>query len=110
MTTDPFFYEDDTLGEIIRESWLYHSEKPFRVPPADSFNRIQLAKLWMVAHKAITKRPKARTFSYAGARFGVAYVGNQMLVMHWSTRNLLVRSPTSMQSLLALLNPHPEPP
>ena len=102
-------YDIDTLGEIIRESLLYRSEKPNRVPPADSPNRPHLARLWRAASKAVTRRPNARTLRYAGARFGLVYIGSQLLVMHWDTRKLLVRPPTSTPALLALLGAHIEP-
>jgi hypothetical protein len=94
-------------GAIIRarhELWLYQHKKPNRIPPADSPNRPALAHLWWACHQAIKRRPKAKTFTYLGVRFGVVYVGDRLGVMSLAQRNVLVLSPGSTYALCTILN------
>ena len=93
------------LVDIQREYSLYIAQKPGKIPPADSPNRPALARLWIVAHDVVTRRPKARTFGYAACRFGIVLVGGGLCVVDLSWRAVLVRPPTSMQSLRAILTP-----
>lgn len=92
-----------TLQAIRREAWIYSNRKPGRVPPADSPNRPALAWLWRAAYLATTKRRRVRTFAYHGLKFGVVYVGDQLCVMDWGTRHILVRPPTSTAALGVVL-------
>lgn len=93
------------LIQIRRESSRYSGNKPGEVPPADSPTRPALARLWRAAHATVTTRPNARTFSYAGWRFGVVYADGRLYVFDWQTRVMLVRPPASLQALhLALIN------
>ena len=110
MSIKATLFDKAVLEAIYRESWAYTYDKPGKVPPADSPNRPASARLWRYAHQAIIKRPALRTFTYAGSKFGIVFIGHRVNVMEWRTRKVLVRPPTSMESLLALLNPHPEPP
>ncbi len=94
-------------GAIIRarhELWLYQGKKPNRIPPADSPNRPALARLWWACHQAIKRRPKAKTFTYLGMRFGVVYVGDRLGVMSLEQRNVMVLSPGSKYALCTILN------
>lgn len=93
----------DTLIEIRREAWRYGCQKPGRVPAADSPNRPALARLWLAAYLAAMRRRNLRTFTYAGAKFGVVYIGAKLCVFEWQTRSVLVRSPTSHEALAAVI-------
>lgn len=95
--------ENAALMAIRRESWLYVSNKPGKVPPADSPSRPYLAQLWRTGHDAATRRPNARTFSHAGWKFGIVYLDQRLYVIDWQTRRILVRPPTSMEALGAVL-------
>jgi hypothetical protein len=93
--------------EIIdarRELWRYQSDKPNKVPPADSPNRPALARLWWVCYQAAKRRPKLRTFTYCGMRFGVVFVGHRMGVMDLQRRALMVLAPGSQYALATILN------
>lgn len=95
--------------EIIdarRELWRYQSDKPNKVPPADSPNRPALARLWWACYQAAKRRPGLRTFKYCGVRFGVVFVGNRMGVMDMQRRSLLVLAPGSKYALATILNQH----
>lgn len=92
-----------TLVRIRREAWNYAVRKPGKVPPADSPSRPHLARLWRLAHVATTKRPKAKTVSYIGLRFGLVYWDSSLCVFDMATREILVRQPTSMLSLMDVL-------
>ena len=94
---------------IRREHGLYTTRKPGKVPPADSPTRPALARLWRAAHVATTKRPKARTFTHAGRRFGVVYAGDRLYVTDWQTRALLVRHPASLLTLQEIIEPWVQP-
>ena len=91
------------LVRIRREAWEYAARKPGKLPPADSPSRPHLARLWRLAHVATTKRQNAKTFSYAGLRFGVVYWDSSLCVFDMGTREILVRQPTSMGSLMEVL-------
>jgi hypothetical protein len=91
---------------LYRESNIYSQKKPGHVPPADSPTRPELARLWFVAHQHTRKR-KVRTFTYCSHKFGVVYVGDGLCVMDWEWRRLLVRPPTSMEALQALVSSRP---
>lgn len=93
-----------TLVGIRREAWDYATRKPGKVPPADSPSRPHLARLWRLAHMATTKRRNVKTLSYAGLRFGVVYWDRSLCVFDLGTRNILVRQPTSMLSLMDVLH------
>lgn len=90
--------------EARRELWRYQSAKPNKVPPADSPNRPALARLWWACHQAAKRRPKLRTFSYCGVRFGVVFVGHRMGVMDMRGRNVMVLAPGSKYTLATILN------
>jgi hypothetical protein len=92
-----------TLPTLRRESGDYSWSKPGKVPPADSPTRPGLAALWRAAQIAATKRRRLRTFGYAGHRFGIVYLGDQLCVMDWITCRILVRPPKSLAALDALL-------
>lgn len=92
-----------TLEAIRGEAWDYATRKPGKVPPADSPSRPHLARLWRLAHMATTKRRNVKTLSYAGLRFGVVYWDRSLCVFDLGTRNILVRQPTSMLSLMDVL-------
>ena len=95
---------DETLQAIRRESWSYITKKPGRVPPADSRNRPELARLWSTANRLSLRRRNLRTMSYCGHKFGLVYVGATALyVMDWNTRILLVRPPVSMANLAEIV-------
>lgn len=96
-----------TRSAISRETWFYAMRKPGKVPPADSPSRPQLAWLWRAAHLVTLRRPHARTFTYAGAKFGIVSVSGQPHVFDWGTRELLVRPPNSFQALDDLLEANP---
>lgn len=87
-----------------RELWLYQSDKPNKVPPADSPNRPALARLWWACHQSVKRRPKLRTFTYCGVRFGVVYVGNRLGVLWLERREVMVLSPGSQDALAAILH------
>ena len=87
-----------------RELWLYQHDKPNKVPPADSPNRPALARLWWACHQSVKRRPKLRTFTYCGVRFGVVYVGNRLGVLGLEWRQLMVLSPGSQYALATILN------
>lgn len=91
------------LDFIRREATVYHVHKPTRVPVADSPNRPSLARLWKVAYMAQLRRKNLRTFTYAGCKFGIVYLGVDLAVCDLATRKVLVRSPSSMTSLEAIL-------
>lgn len=91
------------LVRIRREAWDYATRKPGKVPPADSPSRPHLARLWHRAHMATTKRRSVKTLSYAGLRFGVVYWDDSLCVFDLGTRNILVRQPTSILSLMDVL-------
>lgn len=87
-----------------RELWLYQHDKPNKVPPADSPNRPALARLWWACYQAVKRRPKLRTFSYSGVRFGVVYIGNRLGVIGLEWRQVMVLSPSSQYALATILN------
>ena len=89
----------ETLIAIRRESWHYTCRKPGRVPAADSPNRPALAWLWFAGYLAVLKRKNLRAFRFAGAKFGIVYVGQRLCIFDWASRRALVRSPTSRASL-----------
>lgn len=91
------------LVRIRREAWDYATRKPGKVPPADSPSRPHLARLWRLAYVATTKRRNVKTLSYAGLRFGVVFWDDSLCVFDLGTRNILVRQPTSMLSLMDVL-------
>lgn len=91
------------LVQIRREARDYATRKPGKVPPADSPSRPHLARLWRRAHMATTKRRNAKTFSYAGLRFGVVYLDRSLCVFDMGTREILVRHPTALLSLMDVL-------
>lgn len=93
----------ETLIEVRREAWRYGCQKPGRVPAADSPNRPALARLWLAAYLATMRRRNLRTFRYAGAKFGVAYIGSKLCVFEWQTRSILVRNPSSFEALAAVI-------
>ena len=93
----------ETLIAIRRESWQYTCRKPGRVPAADSPNRPALAWLWLAGHLAVLKRKNLRAFRFAGAKFGVVYVGQRLCIFDWASRRALVRSPTSREALEAVI-------
>ena len=92
-----------TLEAVRREARDYATRKPGKVPPADSPSRPHLARLWRLAHVATTKRRNAKTFSYAGLRFGVVYLDRSLCVFDMGTREILVRQPTALLSLMDVL-------
>jgi len=92
------------LNATRRELWLYQCHKPNKVPPADSPNRPALARLWWTGYQAIKRRPKLRTFTYCGHRFGVVFVGNRLGVCDLGSRRLMVLSPGSQRTLATILN------
>lgn len=98
---------DPTLIEIRRESWRYTTTKPGKVPPADSRNRPNLARLWQAAARAARQRRNARTFAYAGTRFALVYMGESLCVMELRRRAILVKPPTSQRALAELLGDAP---
>ncbi|OOV08180.1 hypothetical protein RF819_16945 [Rhodoferax fermentans] len=87
---------------LRRESNTYSQHKPGRVPPADSPNRPELARLWFAAHQ-LTQKRQLRTFSYCGFRFGVVYVGESLCVLDWALRKVLVKPPGSIATLGTIL-------
>lgn len=87
-----------------RELWLYQLEKPTRVPPADSPNRPALARLWWACDQAVKRRPKLRTFTYSGVRFGVVYVGTRLGVVDLGGLRVMVLAPGSQHTLVAMLS------
>lgn len=91
-----------TISALRRESNIYLQNKPGRVPVADSPSRPNLARLWLAAYEHSCKRP-VRTFTYCGAKFCIVYFGNQMCVLDWAYRRILVRPPTSLASLHAVV-------
>ncbi len=93
----------ETLIEVRREAWRYGCQKPGRVPAADSPNRPALARLWLAAYLAAMRRRNLRTFMYAGAKFGIVYIGSKLCVFEWQTRSILVRNPTSFEALAAVI-------
>ena len=97
----------ETLIAIRREAWRYGCQKPGRVPAADSPNRPALARLWLAAYLAAylaaMRRRNLRAFRYAGAKFGVVYIGSKLCVFEWQTRSILVRNPTSFEALAAVI-------
>lgn len=86
-----------------RELWLYHCNKPNKVPPADSPNRPVLARLWWACFLATKRRPKLRSFTYCGVRFGVVYVGNRLGVMGLGRMEVMVLSPSNPYALATML-------
>ncbi len=91
-----------TVTALGRESNPSSQKKPGHVPPADSPNRPELARLWLAAHRHSNRRT-VRTFTYCSHKFGVVYVGDALCVMDWAWRRLLVRPPTSMPALAAIV-------
>lgn len=87
-----------------RELLLYQHEKPNRVPPADSPNRPALARLWWTCYQAVKRRPKLRSFTYLGVRFGVVYVGNRLGVLGLEWREVMVLAPGSQYALATILH------
>lgn len=106
MRTRPRQPTPPEVVEIRRELWRYQANKPNKVPPADSPNRPALARLWWACFQATQRRPKLRTFTYCGVRFGVVFLGNRMGVMTLESRLLLVLSPGSKEALATVLNQH----
>lgn len=94
-----------TLIAIRREAWLYDGRKPGKVPPADSPNRPELARLWATAYRLSLRPRKVRTFTYHGSKFGVIYIGSALCVMEWGSRAVLVKAPSTMAALAMVLNP-----
>lgn len=90
------------LIALRRESNTYSQAKPGRVPPADSRTRPNLARLWLVAYEHSCKR-RVRTFTHHGFKFGIVYAGESLCVMDWEWRMLLVKPPTSMTALHAIV-------
>ena len=91
------------MAAIHREVWGYASKRPGRVPPADSPNRPYSAWLWNKANAVFHSRPKARTFTYAGYKFQLVWMGGRLCVLDWRTQQLLVRAPTSPEALRRVL-------
>lgn len=89
---------------IRRESFDYWHKKPGRIPPADSPNRPHLARLWAAAFSASVKRRNLKTFTYCGGRYGLVYVDCSLCVLDWRTRRVLVKPPSSMPALAAILS------
>jgi len=87
---------------LRRESNIYSENKPGRVPPADSPNRPELARLWFAAHMLSSKK-RVRTFTYCGFKFGVVHVGDSLCVMDWAQSKVLVKPPSSMAALGSIL-------
>lgn len=87
-----------------RELWLYQHDKTNKVPPADSPNRPALARLWWACYQSVKRRPKLRTFTYCGVRFGVVYVGNRLGVLGLERREVMVLSPGSHYALATILH------
>lgn len=85
------------------ESFDYWHKKPGRIPPADSPNRPHLARLWAAAFSASIKRRNLKTFTYCGDRYGVVYVDCLLCVLDWRTRRVLVKPPSSMAALAAIV-------
>ena len=94
----------DVLIAVRREAWRYVSNKPGKLPPADSPSRPHLARLWHRAHQAVKKRRNAKTVSYQGHRFGIVYMDASLCVFDLDTRSILVRHPTSLASLFDVLH------
>jgi hypothetical protein len=94
--------ERRTVIALRRESNTYSQQKPGRVPPADSPNRPELARLWFAAFLLSRKR-QVRTFTYCGFKFGTIYVGDALWVMDWNWRKVLVKPPASMAALGTIL-------
>jgi hypothetical protein len=94
--------ERRTVIALRRESVMYSQNKPGRIPPADSPNRPELARLWLAAYRHSCKRP-VRTFTYYGHKFGVVYAGDALCVLDLCWRKLLVKQPTSMAALAAIV-------
>lgn len=92
-----------TLEAIRREARDYSTRKPGKVPPADSPSRPHLARLWRLAYLATIKRRNVKTLKYAGLRFGVVYWDRSLCVFDLGTRNILVRQPTSILSLMDMV-------
>lgn len=92
-----------TREAISRETRDYAARKPGKVPPADSPSRPHLARLWSRAHVATAKRRNVKSISYAGLRFGVVYWDRSLCVFDMGTREILVRQPTAIDSLMNLL-------
>lgn len=88
---------------IRRESFDYRNKKPNRIPPADSPNRPELARLWAAAFAASIKRRNLKTFTYCGGRYGVVYVDCLLCVLDWRTRRVLVKPPASMAALAVVI-------
>ena len=107
---NPSFAERQTVIALRRESNTYSQTKPGRVPPADSPTRPNLARLWFMAYRKLNKRP-VRTFTHHGYKFGIVYVGDSLCVMDLAWARLLVKPPTSMTALHAIVGakqvPHP---
>ncbi len=102
--TTPRAVAGEILQAIRRESWSYITNKPGRVPPADSRNRPELARLWVTANRLASTRRNLRTITYCGHKFGLVYVGaTSLYVMDWNTRILLVRAPVSMANLAEIV-------
>jgi hypothetical protein len=91
-----------TVIAMRRESNTYSDNRPGRVPPADSPNRPELARLWLVALRLSQKR-QIRTFTYCSAKFGIVYIGEALCVMDLAWRRVLVKPPTSMAALSTIL-------
>ncbi len=90
------------MTALRRESNTYSQKKPGRVPPADSPNRPELARLWLAAYRHSCKCT-VRTFNYCSHKFSVVYVGDALCVMDCEWCTLLVRPPTSMPALAAIV-------
>lgn len=85
---------------LRRELLGYLQKKPRHVPPADSPSRPELARLWLAAYHTTLKRRQAKSFGYCGLRFGIVFIGDDLLcVVDIQWRKLLVRSPSSMAYL-----------
>lgn len=92
-----------TLEAIRREAQDYSTRKPGKVPPADSPSRPHLARLWSVAYLASIKRRGVKTVKYAGLRFGVVYWDRSLCIFDLGTREILVRQPNSILSLMDMV-------
>jgi hypothetical protein len=90
-----------TYFALLRESNTYSHKKPWRVPPADSRNRPELARLWLAAF-LLSRTQAVHTFDYAGADFELAYLGDALCVLDCESRKVLVKSPGSMATLAAI--------
>lgn len=83
---------------LRNESNAYSQKKPGHIPPADSPNRPNLARLWLVASKKVGKRT-VRTFTHHGLQFGIVYAGESLCVIDLRWQKILVKPPSSMTAV-----------